>query len=206
MSAVLRSDCMKRIVILLFLLISLLATHYGQSCGGGKSIFHVYDENGIIEVKDFYINLHIVSEDQGWKVKDFSKYGWKRQIFDQETRKKYEDPKKYREHLETAFEIPPNEAARLIENWIKLSKKYPNEIYAKNKDHCGNWLQESSDTRKMPFSFCTREGCSWMVLAEIQAKGYETANYVSDFICGCTKHYEFRLKPKRDKCLPKCAE
>lgn len=195
---------MKRIAVFFFLLISLFSINYGQSCGSGKSIFHVYDENGLFEVKDFYINLHIVSEDQGWKGQDFSQYGWKRQIFDKETHKKYEDPRNYREHLETAFEIPPNEATRLIENWIKLSKKYPNEIYAENKDHCGNWLQESSDTRKMPFSVCTREGCNWMVLLEIQAKDFETAYFVSDFLCGCTKHYEFRLNRKRDKCLPKC--
>lgn len=206
MSVLLRSDCMKQIALLLFLLISFLSTIYGQSCGSGKSIFHVYDENGLIEVKDFYFNLHIVSEDQGWKVQNFSIYGWKRQIFDEETQKKYKDPKNYRERLETAFEIPTKEASRLIENWIKLSKKYPNEIYAENKDHCGNWLQGSSDTRKLPFGVCTLEGCSWMVLLEIQAKGYETAHFVSDFLCGCTKHYEFRLQRKRDKCLPKCSK
>ena len=205
MSALMRSNCMKRIVIILFLLISFLSTIYGQSCGGGKSIFHVYNEGGFIEIKDFYINLHVVSNDQGWRVKDFSKYGWKQQIFDEETIKKYEDPKKYREHLESAFEIPQKEATRLIENWIKLSKENPNSIFTKDKDRCDNWLQESSDTRKQPLSFCTVEGCSWMVLAEIQAKGYETAYFVSDFLCGCTKHYEFRLQRKRDKCLPKCS-
>ncbi|MEK7723655.1 MAG: hypothetical protein AAB336_04850 [Acidobacteriota bacterium] len=190
------------VFLAIIFLISTFQTSYGQSCGGGTSTFHVYDENGFIEVTDFYINLHIVSEDQGWKVKDFSKYGWKRQIFSEETHKKYKNSK---ESLKTAFEIPPNEQSRLIQNWIKLAKKYPNDIYAKNKDHCGNWLQESTDTRKKPFSVCTREGCSWMVLLEIQAKGYETAYYVSDFLCGCTKHYEFRLKQKRDRCLPKCS-
>lgn len=194
------------VIFALFLTISAFQTIYGQSCGSGKSIFHVYEENGFIEIKNFYISLHIVSEDQGWKVKDFNKYGWKRQIFDEETRKKYENAKSHREHLETAYEIPPPEQSRLIQNWIKLSNKYPNDIYAKNKDHCGNFLQESTDTRKLPFSVCTKEGCSWMVLLEIQAKGYETAYYVSDFLCGCTKHYEFRLNRKRDKCLSKCGK
>lgn len=199
---------MNKLNAFLAIILAVLAFHtiHGQSCGVGKSIFHVYEENGFIEVKDFYISLHIVSEDQGWKTQNFSKYGWKRQIFDEETHKKYEKPKKYREHLETAYEIPLQEQSKLIQNWSKLSKKYPNEIYAKNKDHCGNWLQVSSDTRKLPFSVCTREGCSWMVLLEIQAKGYETAYYVSDFLCGCTKHYEFRLNRKHDKCLPKCGK
>lgn len=197
-----RSFGMKHLSILIFLL-SIFSSTYGQSCGGGKSIFHVYDENGLFEVKDFYINLHIVSEDQGWKTQNFSKYGWKRQIFDEETENKYKNPKNYREYLENAYEIPAKEATRLLENWIRLSKQRPNSIFTENKDHCGNWLQESSDTRKLPFSVCTREGCSWMVLLEIQAKGYETAYFVSDFLCGCTKHYEFRLQRRRDRCLPK---
>lgn len=194
---------MKHLSILFFLL-SIISTNYGQSCGGGISNFHVYDESGFTEIKDFYINLHIVSEDQGWKLKDFSKYGWKRQIFFKETRQKYENTKTH-ECLETAFEIPFKEKNLLIENWIKLSKENPKSIFAEEKDRCDNWLQESSDTRKMPFSVCTVEGCSWMVLLEIQAKGYEAAYFVSDFLCGCTKHYEFRLKQRRDKCLPKCS-
>lgn len=180
-------------------------TTFGQSCGGGNSYFHVFDENGLIEIKDFYFNLHIVSEDQLWRGKDFSKYGWKQQIFDKATRKKYKDPKTH-EYLEDAFEIPAKEQSRLIENWIKLSEKNPDSIFAKDKDRCDNWLQGSSDTRQKPINVCTIEGCGWMVLLEIQAKGYETAYFVSDFLCGCTKHYEFRLKRKRDKCLPRCGK
>lgn len=194
---------MKRSFIVIILLFSLFTAIYGQSCGGGNSYFHVFDENGLIEIKDFYLNLHIVSEDQLWRGKDFSKYGWKQQIFDEATRKKYKDPKTH-EYLEDAFEIPAKEQSRLIENWIKLSEKNLNSIFAKDKDRCDNWLQGSSDTRQKPINVCTIEGCGWMVLLEIQAKGYETAYFVSDFLCGCTKHYEFRLKRKRDKCLPGC--
>ena len=196
---------MKNSFILTILLFSLFTVSYGQSCGGGKSYFHIFDENGLTEIKDFYFNLHIVSEDQSWRGKDFSKFGWKQQIFDEATRKKYESPKTH-EYFEDAFEIPQKEQSRLIQNWIKLSEKNPDSIFAKDKDRCDNWLQGSSDTKQKPINVCTIEGCSWMVLLEIQAKGYETAYFVSDFLCGCTKHYEFRLKRKRDKCLPGCGK
>lgn len=199
-----RSFCMKKLNLLLSILfaISTFQTTYGQACGAGVSIFHVFDENGFIEVKDYYVSLHIVSDDLGWKNKDFSKFGWKKQFFDKKTYSKYGEWR----GLQPAFEIPLKEQSRLIQNWIKLAKKSPESIFAKNKDRCDNWLQESTDTRKKTFSVCTLEACNWMVLLEIQSKDYETAYYVSDFLCGCTKHYEFRLNRKRDKCLPKCSK
>jgi hypothetical protein len=180
---------------------------FAQSCGGGKSFFHVFDESGFYEVKNVYISLHIVDENQDWLIKDFSKWGWKRQDFGETIARKYQNSKTH-ESFETAFEVPTKEATRLIENWIKLSEKDPQSIFAEEKDRCGNSLQGSSEFMKDErgknlFSICTREGCSWMVLAEIQSKDYETAYFVSDFTCGCTKHYEFRLKRKRNKCL-KC--
>lgn len=180
---------------------------FGQSCGGGKAFFHVFNEISIYEIKNAYISLRIVDENQDWKNKDLSKLGWKRQIFDDKTAAKYTNSKTH-EYFETAFEVPFNEQSRLLQNWIKLSEKDPQSIFAKDTDRCGNSMQGSTEfmkdeSGKNLFNICTREGCNWMVLAVVQAKGYETAYFVSDFICGCTKHYEFRLRERRNKCLQK---
>lgn len=190
---------MKRLIIFSLLIFCLLTINYGQSCGGGTATFHIYNESGLVEIKDFYVSLHIVSEEQDWRGKDFSKFGWKRQIFDKKTIAKYESLRNHREHLESAFEIPSKEFHRLFQERQKILEKNPKSIVATEKDRCGNFMQDSSDTRQKPFNVCTREGCSYMVVAQIQAKGYETAYFVSDFICGCTKHYEFRLQKKRAK-------
>src|SRR4051812_37301925 len=86
-------------------------TSLGQSCGGGKSFFHVFDESGSYEVKNVYISLHIVDENQEWLMKDFSKRGWKRQDFGEIIARKYQNSKTH-ESFETAFEVPAKEATR----------------------------------------------------------------------------------------------
>ena len=142
MKDALRSFCMtNRINLIVFLALVFASLccqpTFGQSCGGGKSYFHVFDESDAYEIKDVYISLHIVDENQDWRTKNFSKFGWKRQIFDDKTAKKYTNSKTH-STFETAFEIPFKEQSRLVQNWIKLAEKYPTSIFAEDKDRCGN--------------------------------------------------------------------
>jgi hypothetical protein len=192
-----------KIIFIILAFLSVAPVARGQSCGGGTSTFHIFDEDGTTEIRHFYISLQIVSEDQLWRTKDFGKSGWKRQKFGEETAAKYTSSKKSGS-FETAFEISYDEYSRLLENREKIIKKAPDSLLATTeKDRCGSFLQESVEADQTPFSICTREGCGWMVVAAVQAKDYETAYFVSDFTCGCTKHYELRLKKKPDKCLCK---
>ncbi len=203
---------MKRAAIILnfsFALICLLSqSSFSQSCGSGKSFFHVFSEDDSVELRKVYISLHVVDANQDWHKKDFRNRGWKEQEYSEEAAKKYTN-RKARSVYERAFEIPLQEESRLMQNWMKLSRKHPNSIFTAEKDRCGNWMQGSSEFMndvfgKPIFNTCTREGCRWMVLAVIQAKDHLPGYFVSDFICGCTKHYEFRLRKRRDKCLPGC--
>jgi len=197
-----------KISLAFFVFLLFSQTSFGQSCGGGTATFHIFDESGSTEIKDVYVALHLVSEDQMWITKDYSGLGWKRQTFDEKTSAKYKKDSS-RETFEMAFEIPASEYLRLMKERKAIIEKNPQSIVAEiTKDRCDNSLQGSTDIKPREFAknsigFCTREGCDFMVVAEIQAKGYETAYFVSEFICGCSKHYEFRLKEKPEKCLDK---
>ncbi len=193
---------MKVKVFLLIIVVTLFFSNiFGQSCGGGTTFFHLFDEDGISEITNYSITLHIVDEDQSWKLDNFEKLGWKRQILDDKTAVKYADKKFDRGSLETAYEISANEYWRLLKIRDELLKKKPESFVGKKINRC-NYHEPSLIDRDKQFSVCTSEACNLKVVAKIEAEGYETAYYVSDFICGCGKHYEFRLLRKRNKCLP----
>ena len=52
LNTLLRLVAMKLLAILILLLFFIATTTYGQSCGGGKSYFHVFDESEAYEIKD----------------------------------------------------------------------------------------------------------------------------------------------------------
>lgn len=79
LNALLRPVGMKLKAILILLLFFIATTTYGQSCGGGTVAFHIFNNSGLIEIKDYSVSLYVVSEDQSWQSKDFSNFGWKRQ-------------------------------------------------------------------------------------------------------------------------------
>lgn len=201
MFALPRSICMRKLKSFLVIVIAICCyqTTFGQSCGGGNASFYVSDKNGIQQIKKFQISFHIVSENQDWRSQDLSKFGWKRQIFAEKRLEKY---KKRGDSLELAFEIPPAEYSRLMKEREQILKKNPDSVVTKKIDRCDYYREKPLLSQDEPLTICIREGCSFMVVAEVQAEGYEIGYYISNFTCGCPKHYEFRLRKKRDKCCP----
>lgn len=192
-----------RAFLLIIVVICCYQTAFGQSCGGGNATFYVFDENDIEEIKDFQITFHIVSEDQNWQFQDSGKFGWKRQIVDKKNsdkspKSKYEGDKRW-----TAFEISESEYFRLMKEREQILKKNPKSFVNKKIDRCDYYYKSLPLKLDKPFTICVTEGCNLQVVAKIEAKGYETAYYLSDFTCGCPKFYKFNLVRKRNRCLPK---
>ncbi|MCU0238023.1 MAG: hypothetical protein MUC29_01160 [Pyrinomonadaceae bacterium] len=185
-----------KVFFLIIVVTFFFSNTFGQSCGGGNAIFHIFDENDIEEIKDFNISFHIVSEDQNWQFQDFSKFSWKQQIFDKKTLEKGDK-------FKSAFEISATEYWRLIKEREQILIKKPKSFVSKEIDRCNYYQKSFPINLDKPFTICVTEGCNFMVVAQVQAKGYETAYYLDNFACGCSKSYKFNLQRKRNKCLPK---
>ncbi|MBS1794919.1 MAG: hypothetical protein JSS81_13750 [Acidobacteria bacterium] len=180
--------------ILIFCLFFLFApAAFGQSCGGGTAYFHIFDERGEKEIADAAVRLFVVSEDQSWMLADFTDRGWMRQTFDETVARKYAG--RPRVSFETAYAIPAGEFARLVEERRRALEKNPRSPIVEAEKVIA---EKPKPANERVFSAGTREGCSFMAAAEIAAAGFETAWFVSDFTCGCTKHYEFRLRAKSE--------
>lgn len=179
-------------------------TTFAQSCGGGNATFYVFDEDGIQEIKDFKISFHTVSENQNWQFEDAVKFGWKQQTVDEARLEKHENSKRKGGRLQLAYKISASEYSRLMKEREQILKKNPDSFIAKKIDRCNYYRKSSPINLNESFTICVSEGCNKMVVAEVQAEGYETAYFVDDFTCGCSKTYVFQLQRKRNKCLPNC--
>lgn len=180
-------------------------TSFGQSCGSGKAVFYVFDENGIEEITEYTISFRVVDEDQHWNGDDYIPYGWQLQSFESSVKNEKKNSKPI--PFERAYEISASEFDRLLENRRNILEENPQSVVKVSKDSCQNSLTEinvsAKQNKENRLEICTSEGCHLKMVAEIRAEGYQTGYFVSDFICDCNKVYQFRLIRNRPKCLEK---
>lgn len=200
-----RSNCMRKRQVFLLIILSICCyqSTFGQRCGAGNATFYVSDDNEMQEVENFKISFHTVSEDQNWQYKNADKFGWKLQTFDEKLLDQFFDSKKITQKLAYAYEISYAEYSRLLSQRTQIIKDKPDSFVAKNIERCNIYRRNTPPDLEDLFTLCVTEGCNKMVVAEVSADGYETAYYLDNFTCGCSKTYRLKLKRKRNRCLPK---